>query len=428
MQIKSLQAIAWLIGLSLTLVLLPVMAQEAATTFSTGSPYPDNADMSETLSIQGATALVVTVSGKTRESSDYITITDSNGNQAGRFYGNINQKFVVEGSSIDVRFTSDYNYNTGSVTVTIASLPESAQRPSVECNEITEPLSLNYGEHVTNCSIEPEIDLDLFSFVASAGDSIRISGSAPFRHRLEIWDPAGTQIVNTYSRIVNKPLTLAGTYIVAFSDWDANQTGKYDLQLEKIPPVLNLPYIHYNFPVTDFTYPATDVAFFSFLGGEKTTIRLMSSSHTTGFEPHLTILDPDGKVILDTTNRRVDKSLTLSGTYIIGVFDSDANKSGFFSISIYCLTANCPTKTAALFTTNPNQGEAPLTVALNASASKGNITDYAWSSSDGQTATDRNTSMTFDTHGTYTISLTVTDEAGETDTNNQIVEVLQPSQ
>lgn len=47
------------IALSLT---LPFMAQ-AATTFSTGSPYPNNADMSETLSIQGAS--VVTVSGKT---------------------------------------------------------------------------------------------------------------------------------------------------------------------------------------------------------------------------------------------------------------------------------------------------------------------------------------------------------------------------
>ncbi|OAD23623.1 hypothetical protein THIOM_000537 [Candidatus Thiomargarita nelsonii] len=190
MQIKSLQAIAWVIALSLTLVLLPVMAQ-AATTFSTGSPYPAKADMSETLSIPDASTLVVTVSGKTERGDDFITITDSNGNQAGRFSGNINQKFVVEGSSIDVRFTSDYNYNTGSVTVTIASLPESAQRRSVKCNEITEPLSLNYGDHVTNCSIDPEIDLDLFSFVASAGDSIRISGSAPFRHRLEIWDPAG---------------------------------------------------------------------------------------------------------------------------------------------------------------------------------------------------------------------------------------------
>ncbi|OAD22019.1 PKD domain protein, partial [Candidatus Thiomargarita nelsonii] len=72
-----------------------------------------------------------------------------------------------------------------------------------------------------------------------------------------------------------------------------------------------------------------------------------------------------------------------------------------------------------------NKGGAPLKVALNASAFSGNITDYTWSSSDGQTATGRNTSMTFDTHGTYTISLTVTDEAGKTGTVNQTIEVFQ---
>jgi len=86
------------------------MAQ-AATTFSTGNPYPHNADINETLSIPGASALVVIVSEETYyDYVDVITITDSNGNPVGTFFYQINERFVVESSSIDVRFTSD-SYN-----------------------------------------------------------------------------------------------------------------------------------------------------------------------------------------------------------------------------------------------------------------------------------------------------------------------------
>ncbi|WP_069470985.1 PKD domain-containing protein [Candidatus Marithrix sp. Canyon 246] len=71
----------------------------------------------------------------------------------------------------------------------------------------------------------------------------------------------------------------------------------------------------------------------------------------------------------------------------------------------------------ANFTMSPNQGDAPLTVILNASSSfdpDGSITSYQWSSSDGQAANSQNTQFIFNNPGTYTISLTVTDDKGET--------------
>jgi len=80
----------------------------------------------------------------------------------------------------------------------------------------------------------------------------------------------------------------------------------------------------------------------------------------------------------------------------------------------------------ANFTMSRNQGNAPLTVILNASSSfdpDGSITSYQWSSSDGQAANSQNTQFIFNNPGTYTISLTVTDDKGKTAQTTKTVTV-----
>lgn len=69
----------------------------------------------------------------------------------------------------------------------------------------------------------------------------------------------------------------------------------------------------------------------------------------------------------------------------------------------------------ASLTAFPLRGEAPLTVTLDASASKdtdGSITDYKWTASDGQILSGVNTSISFSKTGTYSINLAVTDNQG----------------
>jgi WD40 repeat protein len=79
----------------------------------------------------------------------------------------------------------------------------------------------------------------------------------------------------------------------------------------------------------------------------------------------------------------------------------------------------------ATFTISPNQGNAPLTVQLDASASTddGNIVKYQWASSDGQNAEGIKTSLTFSQIGTHNITLTVTDNEAATASNTQTVTV-----
>lgn len=65
---------------------------------------------------------------------------------------------------------------------------------------------------------------------------------------------------------------------------------------------------------------------------------------------------------------------------------------------------------------NPTSGVAPLTVNFTGGGSDpdGTIVGYSWNFGDGGTSTQQNTSHTYNTAGTYTARLTVTDNGGAT--------------
>ena len=62
----------------------------------------------------------------------------------------------------------------------------------------------------------------------------------------------------------------------------------------------------------------------------------------------------------------------------------------------------------------------------NTSTDDGTITGYAWDFGDGGSSTSANPSYTYTTAGTYTVSLTVTDDGGLTDTTTGSVTVTDP--
>ncbi len=78
--------------------------------------------------------------------------------------------------------------------------------------------------------------------------------------------------------------------------------------------------------------------------------------------------------------------------------------------------ANQPPQAA--FQAVPESGEAPLAVAFDASGSSdpdGQVVAYAWEFGDSGSGTGASVQHTFDTAGTYTVTLTVTDDDGATD-------------
>ena len=80
----------------------------------------------------------------------------------------------------------------------------------------------------------------------------------------------------------------------------------------------------------------------------------------------------------------------------------------------------------AVISANPTSGEEPLTVAFDGSGSSpsGSIT-YFWDFDDGESATGSTTSHAYTSNGTYTASLTVTDNNGETDSESVDIEVIE---
>ena len=81
----------------------------------------------------------------------------------------------------------------------------------------------------------------------------------------------------------------------------------------------------------------------------------------------------------------------------------------------------------AQFSFLPMTGSAPLAVNFDASASydsDGTIAGYDWIFGDGQTAEGKTVTHTFATPGTYTNTLTVTDDKGATNTKSKSIEVI----
>ncbi|HIE02576.1 MAG TPA: PKD domain-containing protein [Thiotrichaceae bacterium] len=77
----------------------------------------------------------------------------------------------------------------------------------------------------------------------------------------------------------------------------------------------------------------------------------------------------------------------------------------------------------AHFTADPESGNAPLQVKLDASASfdpDGTIKQFDWQASDGQTASGKTASLTFKMPDTYRVGLTVTDNMGATNSATEI--------
>ena len=73
----------------------------------------------------------------------------------------------------------------------------------------------------------------------------------------------------------------------------------------------------------------------------------------------------------------------------------------------------------ACMSVSPNFGQSPLRVTLNASCSNdpdGTITSYTWNMGDGGTRSGETASYTYYLEGSHTITLTVRDNTGQTDT------------
>jgi len=132
-----------------------------------------------------------------------------------------------------------------------------------------------------------------------------------------------------------------------------------------------------------------------------------------------------GPLVLLTLNTPGTYSISLRVTDDKGLVDTVSHQVTV--LSPISASSNSNVLPIAEFTATPLRSGSPLVVKLDAAASgdaDGQIVDYQWLTSDGQTRSGIRTEFQFDRFGAYLITLRIIDNSGGVNNSSQQVEVL----
>lgn len=155
-----------------------VVDATTTTAYTSPSPYDNYSDITTTLSISGAAALEVTISGETESNYDFLYITDESGNTQS-FDGTLNETITIIGSSITLRFSSDYSVTRDGVTISIVSTSVPID-PEVCPGTVLPTLdgtSVSAVDNYSNVNLPPNTTY-YYNFTPTASGTIQVDTSA----------------------------------------------------------------------------------------------------------------------------------------------------------------------------------------------------------------------------------------------------------
>jgi YVTN family beta-propeller protein len=115
-----------------------------------------------------------------------------------------------------------------------------------------------------------------------------------------------------------------------------------------------------------------------------------------------------------------------AGTYTVTLTVTNAGGVTSKTVTGYITVMEHNAPPTAAFTSNTTGGYAPLTVQFNDTSSGAGITQWQWAFSDGTISSARNATHTFAIAGTYTVTLTVTNDGGSSTTPVSYITVTNP--
>lgn len=241
---------------------------------------------------------------------------------------------------------------------------------------------------------------------------------------------AGMQLFVDGKSVANRTDTTQGQSMLGYwriggdASWSgaADFTGSID-DVSLYPTALTAGQVANHFSAgTTATVSSTPVAAFA-ASASGTTVSVDASGSTdTGGS--LTSYDwtyGDGSTGSGVTAKHTYAS---AGTYTVTLTVTD-DHGATSTVTKSVTTGAANVAPTAKFTATPSG----LTAAFDGTGSTdsdGTVTGYAWTFGDGATATGSTVSHTYDTAGTYTVTLTVTDDGGLTGKTTQEVNVAAP--
>lgn len=236
------------------------------------------------------------------------------------------------------------------------------QEREVDCPE-GRTIELRYGDHTEGCQMGPSLtDQDAFRFHGDAGDLVRLvvavnsNGPDPW---MQVRHVATDQLVIDHrgdcrggicAIAADAVLPEGGAYAISVWEWAFDETGAYDLQLDRILPASEAPTLRYDEPVADTLDPKTDHDFWVFRAREGARVRVIASSRTDGLDPWIQVWGADGTAVID---QRADcrggkcavageATIPTSGEYTITLFEwAWDERGGDYELSLQCLTPPC---------------------------------------------------------------------------------------
>jgi PKD repeat protein len=282
----------------------------------------------------------------------------------------------------------------------------------------------------TALSIQGESTADAASFSSTVNNIT----SRPHTNVSVAWNPVPWTVVNAQTIDQRTPdlSTIIGE-IVSRSDWQIGNdvaiivsgTGERTAESYNGEPAA-APLLHIDYTLAPAVNQAPVVSAGGDLSIQLPATAAVSTATVTDdglLNPTLALNwsvlnSPPGSTVIFNSPDVLNPVVTvdLPGFYSLQLSADDGEflSNDDMGLTVSAATNQLPT---AVFSSTPQQGDAPLSVSFDASASSdsdGTIVSYTWDFGDGQTATGVSQNHVYSLPGSYLVQLTVTDNLGAT--------------
>jgi hypothetical protein len=225
---------------------------------------------------------------------------------------------ATNSGTFTVLLNSWFAGGAGSFNLYLAQMPETFTVPQGDAGG---PMA-NDGKYAGTINLG---EMDMWSFSASAGDSINLRvGATGFAGDLRLYGPNGALLASAGGATddpISYTATNTGTFTALVSSWFAGGTGPYDLYLAQMPETFTVPQGDAGGPMAnDGKYAGTinlgEMDMWSFPANAGDSINLRVGA--TGFAGYLQLYGPNGALVAKSggaTDDPISYTATNSGAF-----------------------------------------------------------------------------------------------------------------